>query len=49
MKKDVPLTDNALLSNGVLGDNLELLILHKAYVDLTEDKEEKEEEKDDKN
>ena len=49
MKKDVPITDNALLSNGVLGDNLELLILHKAYAELTEDEEEREGEEDDKN
>ena len=49
MKKDVPLTDNTLFSNGVLGDNLELLVLHQAYVDLTEDDEETEDEKNDKN
>ncbi len=50
MQKDTPLTSDTLSSNDVLGDNMELLILHKAYLDLTEDDEKKEDQEDaDKN
>ena len=47
MQKDTPLTENTTSSDGVLGDNLELLILHKTYLDLTENGEEKEEKEND--
>lgn len=50
MQKDTPLTSDPLSSESVLGENMELLILHKAYLDLTENDENKEEEEDaDKN
>lgn len=42
MKKDTPLTNDTLSFDSVLGENMELLILHKAYLDLTEDDEKKE-------
>ncbi len=45
MQKDTPLTGDTLSSESVLGNNMELLILHKAYHDLTEDEEKKEDEK----
>ncbi len=45
MQKDTPLTSDTLSSDSVLGENMELLILHKAYLDLTEDDEKKEDEK----
>ena len=48
MQKDTPITNDFASDNSALGDNLELLILHKAYLDLTDD-EETEGEKDDKN
>lgn len=46
MKKDTPLTNDTLSSDSVLGENMELLILHKAYLDLTEDDKKREEEED---
>jgi len=49
MQKDTPLTENSISSDGVLGDNLELLILHRAYLNLTENDEEKREEKENDN
>ncbi len=50
MKKDTPLTNDTLSSDSVLGENMELLILHKAYLDLTEEDEKKEDQEDaDKN
>ena len=42
MQKDTPLTNDTLSSDSVLGENMELLILHKAYLDLTEDDEKRE-------
>ncbi len=42
MQKDTPLTNDTISSESVLGENMELLILHKAYLDLTENDEEKE-------
>lgn len=42
MQKDTPITNDPLSSESVLGQNMELLILHKAYLDLTEDDEKKE-------
>ncbi len=47
MQKDTPIANDTLSSDSVLGDNMELLILHKAYLDLTEDDEEKKEERED--
>lgn len=47
MQKDTLLTDDTLSSDSVLGENLELLILHKAYLDLTEDDEDEKEEQED--
>ncbi|MBQ8764851.1 MAG: hypothetical protein IJZ12_02890 [Clostridia bacterium] len=42
MQKDTPITNEPLSSESVLGQNMELLILHKAYLDLTEEDEKKE-------
>lgn len=42
MQKDTPVTNDSFSSESILGENLELLILHKAYLDLTEDDEKKE-------
>ena len=42
MQKDTPITNDPLSSESVLGQNMELLILHKAYLDLTEDDEKRE-------
>lgn len=47
MQKDTPIIGDTLSSESVLGDNLELLILHKAYLDLTEDDEKKEDNEND--
>lgn len=50
MQKDTPLTGDTLSSESVLGENMELLILHKEYLDLTGDDEKKEDQEDaDKN
>ena len=49
MQKDTPITNDITIESGALGDNLELWILHKAYLDLTDSQEEKEGSKDDKN
>lgn len=47
MQKDTPITNDTLSSDSVLGTDLELLIRHKAYIDLAEgDKEKKEGKKD---
>lgn len=46
MQKDTPLTNDTLSSDSVLGENMELLILHKAYLDLTQDDKKREEEED---
>lgn len=42
MNDNTPLNDT--VSSDVLGENLKLLILHKTYLEITEDKEEKKEE-----
>ena len=47
MQKDTPITNDPLSSESVLGQNMELLILHKAYLDLTEDDEDEKEEQED--
>jgi len=49
MQKDTPLTSNTLESDGILGDNLELLVLHQAYLDLFENDEDGKENKKDAN
>ncbi len=50
MQKDTPLTNDTLSSDSVLGENMKLLIQHKAYLELTQDDEKKEEQEDaDKN
>ena len=50
MQKDTPITNDPLSSESVLGENIELLSLHKAYLDLTENDENKEDKEDaDKN
>lgn len=50
MRKDTPLTNDTLSSDSVLGENMELPILHKTYLELTEDDEKKEDQEDaDKN
>lgn len=49
MQKNTPVTNDPISSDGILGDNLEALILHKAYLELVKDKEEKEGKNDDKN
>ena len=43
MKKDIPIINDPLSSESIMGQNMELFILHKAYLDLTEDDEKKEE------
>ena len=49
MQNDTPLANDSLSPNGVLGDNLELLLLHKAYLDLVNDEENEEGTNDDEN
>ena len=43
MQKDTPITNDTLSSESVLGQNMKLLILHKEYLDLTDNDEEKKE------
>ncbi len=45
MQKDTPITGDTLSPDSFLGENMELLILYKAYLDLTEDDEKREEQK----
>jgi len=46
MQNDTPINDNTISTEDVLGDNMKLLILHKAFNEITSKdnkKEEKEE------
>ncbi len=45
MQNNTPITENTLSSDGILGDNMKLLILQKAFNEITsEDNEKREEE-----
>ena len=49
MKKDTPITNDLEGSESVLGDNLELFILHREYLALTDGDKKEETENADKN
>lgn len=44
MQENTPITDNTLNSEDVLGENLKLLILHKAFNEIVDGEDSKSEE-----
>lgn len=48
MRNNTPITENTLSSEGVLGENMKLLVLQKAFNEILSDDNEKKEEEEKK-